>query len=170
MARFDLSPIVRGHWKGLTNGVGDAACPDWPARLTLVLVPGFIVGATILLDWHLSQPAPILAGISLLAGALLGAFAQLSTLRLKLTEWSEAAKPERWRVERELIDETAAHILMAATLCAVDAALLIVAMNVTANGVAVSPAWSAPVYGVLTYIFAHVSGVSFPDFTVRTYK
>jgi hypothetical protein len=152
MSRLSVAPIIRGHWKGLTNGVGNTAVADWTARIAFTIIPLGVATLTVSLQWCMAQPGPLLSGVSLLAGALLGAFAQLSSLRLKITEWS-TGEPRKWEVERELIDETAAHILFAAMLCATDAALLVVAMNVTPPNMPVEPGWSAPILGIASYIF-----------------
>ena len=42
LGRFDISPLFRGHWKGLTNGV-DELRPDWVGRVTLTVGPAVIL-------------------------------------------------------------------------------------------------------------------------------
>ncbi len=151
MSRFGLGPIFRAHWKGLTNGTGPSSKPDWTARFVLIIAPIGIASSALLWGWQLSQPAPLLAGVSLLAGGLLGAFAQLSSLRLKVSEWPEH-EDDRWLVERELIDETAAHLLLAAMLCPIDATLLVAATSATRAGQNVSTGWTAAILAVSMYI------------------
>lgn len=151
MSRFSISPIIRAHWKGLTNGTGPDIRPDWPARYIFIVVPVGVAALTVVLGWQLSEPAPLLAGVSLLAGGLLGSFAQLSSLRLKVSEWTQHSADE-WLVERELLDETAGHVLLAAMLCAIDAAVLVIAMNATVGGQRVAVGWSAGVLAISVYI------------------
>jgi hypothetical protein len=55
-------------------------------------------------------------------------------------------------VERELIDETAAHLLLAAMLCIIDATMLVAATSVTPAGQKVSIEWTAAILAVSVYI------------------
>ena len=51
-----------------------------------------------------------------------------------------------------MIDETAAHLLFAALLSAVDAGLIVIAMNTVASGQNVEGWWAALVLAVSSYI------------------
>lgn len=151
MNRFEVRPVFRGHWKGLTNGLGSDCKPDWFARATLVLIPVGVAALSLVLGWKIAQPAPLLGGVSLLAGGLLGAFAQLSSLRLKVSEWTEH-DDDKWLVERELLDETAAHVLLAALLCAVDATLLVIATSTTSASDGLPSGWTATIGAISVYV------------------
>ena len=105
ISRFNFRPVLRGHWKGLSNGARDGHHPDWLARIILATPAGLFV-----VIWGLkgsfAAPTPILAAVALLAGGMLTAFTHLSTLRMKITELVDEAEDERFVVEREMIDET----------------------------------------------------------------
>jgi TRAP-type uncharacterized transport system fused permease subunit len=149
--RFNVFPVLRGHWKGLTVENDGELQPDILARMIL-LVPVIVCVLTLALGWQLRAPAAILSGVALLAGGLLAAFAQLSSLRLKLTEWQDHPE-DAGRIDREMIDETVAHLLMAALLCAVDAIVLVIGMNVS-SGVnsAVTGIWASLALAISSYI------------------
>ncbi|MGB3482967.1 MAG: hypothetical protein WBB07_12225 [Mycobacterium sp.] len=108
-------------------------------------------------DWHLSAPMPLLTAVSLLAGGTLSAFGSLSTLRLKLTERSDTRDGKN--VYRDSLDESVAHLFMIALACVVDAAILVIGLNVSRgepntplqDAVVCAPAWLA--IGVTAYIF-----------------
>lgn len=130
--RFDPRPLLRGHWKSLLDAnYEDSIRPDRAARVLLALVPVGLTVAALVFDWTIKAPTPLLSGVALLAGALVGSFGSMSTLRLKLTEWAED-NDSRFQAERDMIDETVAHLLTAALLCAVTAVVLVVGTN-TAN-------------------------------------
>ncbi|MFJ8801001.1 hypothetical protein [Streptomyces sp. NPDC102487] len=82
-------------------------------------------------EGRLSTPGALLTGVALLAGGMLSAFTHLSTLRLKLKEWSGASEVSRYEVEKGMLDETAAHLLTGSLLCVLDAASLVIGMNVS---------------------------------------
>ncbi len=138
--RFDPIPLLVGHWKSLLDGTYERYQPDWWARAVLMLVPGGLAAAALWQDWKIAAPDPLLAGVALLAGALVGAFGNLSTFRLKLTEWADR-DDDTLQVERDMIDETVSHVLMAALLCAVTAVALVIGTNASEP--------EAPITGVL---------------------
>lgn len=151
-SRFNFIPVLRGHWKGLTDGRYTPPRPDVIARLAL-LVPI----AIFVFMWHrggrLATPAALLTGISLLAGGMLSAFTHLSTLRLKIKEWVGNSEASRYEVEKGMLDETAAHLLTGSLLCALDAASLVIGMNVsvTKDG-HVYGFWAALAAAISSYI------------------
>lgn len=120
MARLDVSPIARAHWRSLAGPRG----VDWRTRTTFIGVL-IVPVAAVISNFRFEAGASVLAAVSLLAGALMGAFTHLSTLRLKVTELGDSISS---RV-RDQLDESAAHILMAALLCAFDALVLAVTLN-----------------------------------------
>ncbi|RIR60313.1 Uncharacterised protein [Mycobacteroides abscessus subsp. abscessus] len=129
MDRFNLAPLLRGQLKGLTLASRPGRHVDVVALLILFGVPAALLALAILLDWNLSAPIPLLTAVSLLAGGTLSAFGSLSTLRLKLTEWSESRDGKD--VYRDSLDESVAHLFMIALACVVDAAVLVVGLNVS---------------------------------------
>ncbi|KND26018.1 hypothetical protein IQ63_37875 [Streptomyces acidiscabies] len=129
-SRFNFIPVLRGHWKGLTDGRYAPPRPDVLARLAL-LIPAIVFLLMWLKKGNLSTPSALLTGIALLAGGMLSAFTHLSTLRLKLKEWVDASEASRYEVEKGMLDETAAHLLTGSLLCAFDVASLVIGMNVS---------------------------------------
>jgi len=120
LQRFSVFSVFSAHWKGLTKPAVDdkAPEPDRAARLVLVLVP-LVAGVCVYgLGVRLSSPGLIVAALSLLTGALLTVFTQLSTLRLKLTEWYDRDDVEH-RPDKDAIDESVAHVLTAALIALV---------------------------------------------------
>jgi hypothetical protein len=154
-SRLSLAPIARGHWKGLSKDVpGGGTAPDVLTRLALTVPSGGVLVWAILDRWTLAAPIPLLTGVTLLSGGILGVFAQLSTLRLKLTEKVEE---RRLDVERDGIDEAVAHLLMALTLCITCAVTIMIGLNITDSAEANSQQrlhlpWSAIVLSLCTYL------------------
>ncbi|WP_091101164.1 hypothetical protein [Micromonospora citrea] len=155
LSRFNIVPVLRGHWKGLSDGRYRTYRPDWVARCILAAP----VGVFVLMLWSgtgLAAPTPLLTAVALLAGGMLSTFTHLSTLRLKLTEWLEKfddGEDARFVVERESLDETAAHLLAGSLVCAIDAAVLVVGMNVsTSDRGALEGIWAALGGGLSSYI------------------
>ncbi|MFD5014620.1 hypothetical protein [Streptomyces chartreusis] len=150
--RFNVAPILRGHWKGLTNGKYLVPRADIFARVVLSLPFGlflylFIHGAT------LASPGALLTGAALLAGGMLSAFTHLSTLRLKITEWDDGDKVSQFKVEKEMLDETAAHLLTGSLACVLDAAALVIGMNVSLDKKGhLTGFWAALSAGISFYV------------------
>src|SRR3546814_17289338 len=80
----------------------------------------------------LAAPGALLSGVALLAGGFLAAFAQLSNLRIKLTERMRDL-PDADRIDRDALDETASHLLVSSYLSAVTAVILVLGMNFGTN-------------------------------------
>ncbi len=151
--RFDPTPLLRGHWKGLLDARFQRYQPDWWARGLLVVVPLGLAGLTLLLDWSIKTPTSLLSAVALLAGALVGAFGSISTMRLKLTEWVAAQDDdEHLQRERDMIDETVAHMLTAALLSAVLAVLLVIGDSTSGASGVVTGALAALIIGLGTYV------------------
>ncbi len=127
LSRFNLAPLFRAHWKGLTNGI-TSPTPDWPSRLILMFVPVIVGVFSALFGWRLMAPGALLAGVTLLAGSLLSAFTHLSSLRMKISEWTEE-NSDRFNVERAMLDETAAHLLLASLASIVNAVIIVIGLN-----------------------------------------
>lgn len=151
-SRFDIRPVLRGHWKSLTNGQYLSYRPDWSARLILLL-PVVLFIVMWVFGGQLAAPTPILTAASLLAGGMLSSFTHLSTLRLKLTEWSDVEGQDRFAVEKEMLDESAAHLLTGVLLCVCDAASLVIGMNVsTSKSGHLVGFWAALSAGISSYV------------------
>lgn len=148
--RLDLRPILRGHWYGLTDGRTTGDEPDWLTRgillATVLLVPVGLWG-----DFQLAAPGPLLSGVALLAGALVGSFGTMTTLRLKLADIADV-DDEAMGPERDLLDESVSHILLAALVAATDAAVLVIGTNVTAAGAPVTGFWAALAIALSSYL------------------
>jgi hypothetical protein len=80
----------------------------------------------------LSAPGSLLAGVSLLAGGFLAAFGQISGLRLRLTDRAREYRDVE-QVDRDALDETAAHLLVASLGSALTALVIVLGMNFAAN-------------------------------------
>ncbi len=157
-----LSPLglFCGHWKSLTDVRDHRGSGDWVTRSVLLLAI-LCWPAGWLWDWSIRAPQPILAGVSLMAGALVGSFGQVNTLRLKLTD-REGDDDAATQIDRDALDESAAHLLTSALLCAVTAVLLVLGINLstdTGSNPAVTGIWAAPAiasgaYAVATFFIA----------------
>ncbi|MHA7145484.1 hypothetical protein ACX80U_12275 [Arthrobacter sp. TmT3-37] len=120
--------VFRGHWKGLSDYRTTPTKPDVVARIFVTVVPLGAFIAMMFTHGSISAPAGLLSGMALLAGGLLSAFGQLSSLRLKLTDRADDfALSEQGN--RDFLDETAAHLLVAAYMAGVTAILLVLGMN-----------------------------------------
>lgn len=125
--RLNPWPILRGHLKGLSRGDRAGRAPDVASRIAvgaalLLCVPAWIW------SWTLAAPEALLAGVALLAGALLSAFGFLATARLRLQDRDPRAGTGTQRA-KDLLDEAVAHLLAATLACLVDAVVLVVGMN-----------------------------------------
>ncbi|MGP5219397.1 hypothetical protein [Arthrobacter rhombi] len=76
----------------------------------------------------LASPDALLSAMSLLAGGLIAAFALLASWRDRLTDRADSFSTSE-RLERDHLDETAAHLLVAAYGSAISAVLLVIGMN-----------------------------------------
>ena len=144
------------HWKGLSNDTADGGTtPDHWARTSLVAPSAVVLIWGLIAKWVVMAPIPLLTGVTLLSGGILGVFAQLSTLRLKLTDRMEDATLD---VERDGIDEAVAHLLTALLICVFCAVAIVVGLNTTTpeNNVSgqtiLGPPWSAFVLAGSTYL------------------
>ncbi|POX90634.1 hypothetical protein C3477_06760 [Mycobacterium kansasii] len=126
--RFDIRPLFRAHWKTLSRDTDSGPVADWTARLGL-LVPSLAVGGVMFgVDGRLASPTILLAADALLASGLLAVFAQLSALRLKLTEAHEEGHPVG-ETDKGAFDESATHVLVACFICFVNAGVLVIGMT-----------------------------------------
>jgi hypothetical protein len=154
MGRLSITPVFRGHWKGLSNDRGTQTHPDWLTRGFLLVPAVGVAAAAFYLEWTFHAGAALLAGVALLAGASLAVFAQLAALRVRLSERRE----EAWLdVERDGIDEAVAHLLTAFALCIVNAMLLVIGMNVGVGDTAATSA--SPEIG--PPFFPLIAGISY---------
>ena len=88
-----------------------------------------------------------MAGVALLAGSFLAAFGQISTLRLRLSD------REVEQTDRDALDETAAHLLVASFLSGVTALFIVMGMNFGVNAMgAVTGVWAGLIVGPAAYV------------------
>lgn len=132
-SRFVLSSLFRAHWKGLTLNEPESTSPPADKVARWILVGGSSVAALLagVCRADLGEPSLRLAALALLTGSLLTVFAQLSSLRLKFTEWFPAGE-QGHRVEKDMIDESVSHVLFAAVLSLFAAGVTVASAIVTA--------------------------------------
>jgi len=131
-SRLLPTTIFRAHWKGLSDYRDKEVHPDYITRILLVGIPLVAGGLFWGLGGCLSVPTVLLAGVSLLAGAFLGAFGHIATLRSRLAD-REDDYPDAERIDRDSLDETAAHLLVASYMSALTAFVLVLGMNLSLN-------------------------------------
>lgn len=131
-SRFVAVELFRGHWKGLSDYRQKNPVADRWTRSTLIALPLLAGGAMFIPGAQLAAPGAILAGVALLAGSFLAAWGQVASLRLRLTERAADFKTAQ-QVDRDALDETAAHLLVASVLSGCTALVLVLAMNLAAN-------------------------------------
>ncbi len=144
--------LFRGHWKGLSDYRAKTTLPDKITRFSIIVLPLSAAVAISLPGGSLAAPGALLAGVALLAGGFLAAFGQISTLRLRLTDRArEYGEVEQ--IDRDALDETAAHLLVASFLSGVTALLIVLSMNfgIDANG-AVTGVWAGLVVAPASYV------------------
>lgn len=151
--RLIPTQMFRAHWKALSDyRAPGKPRPDIFTRAVLIGVPTAVVILCLVAKFELKAPEGLLAGLALLAGGLLGAFTHLSSTRVQLAErehvWGEAE-----RVDRDSIDETSAHLLVASYLAGVAAAVLVLGMNFGATPTgAIAGVWAAAAGGLMSYV------------------
>ena len=126
--RFNLVPIVKGHWKSLANvnKLGEHVGADVVTRSVLGVLS---VGAAVwvyLADVAFAAPAALLSGFALLSGVLLSVFAQLASMRIRLTDSNDSSN--RTRVLKDSLDESVAHVLVAALLGLLASMTIVISM------------------------------------------
>lgn len=151
---YRLFPVelFRGHWKALSDYRAVKPVPDRLTRAVLIVVPLCGGGCMILFGGTLAAPGALLSGVALLAGGFLAAFAQISNLRIKLTERMRDL-PDAEQIDRDALDETASHLLVSSYLSAVTAVILVLGMNFGTNAQgAVQGVWGALVVAPAVYV------------------
>ncbi|MFF3154797.1 hypothetical protein [Streptomyces sp. NPDC057910] len=127
-------------------------------RILMLVLPASAAVFMFLRDGELAAPAPLLTGVSLLAGGMLSAFTHLSTLRLKITDINATEGADRFVAERGMLDETAAHLLTGSLFCVLNAAVIVLGMNVSVSvqghltGALAAAAAGFSIYIVLLFI------------------
>lgn len=148
--RFNLVPIVKGHWKSLANvnKLGEHVGADIVTRSILGVLSVGAATWVYLADVAFAAPAALLSGFALLSGVLLSVFAQLASMRTRLTDSNDSSN--RTRVLKDSLDESVAHVLIAALLGLLASVTIVVSMAMyeppipeAPAGVAVAPAPSS---------------------------
>lgn len=137
--------MFRGLWKSLSHRNATTPAPAWLARILVFGAP-IAVGVWVFsTHGRITAPDAVLGGLSLLAGALLAAFAQLAAWRLRLVERLEDHRVSE-QADRDHLDETVSQLLTAAYISGLDALILVIALNVSVDKHgAVVGAWAAVV-------------------------
>ncbi len=154
LGRFDLTPVFRGHVKGLTRADRNRTAADFLARVVLFGVPVGVAVLMFVTDAGLSAPESLLTGVAILLGGNLAVFGALSTLRLRLTETADDFN----QAERDGLDESVAHLLAAAIACVVTAVVLVVGMNLRVKPTMAELQAGAPGGSELTGLPAAIAG------------
>jgi hypothetical protein len=133
VVRFNPAPVLIGHWRGLSNvdKQGQITGADYVTRCTLVVVSGGIGGLIAWKHVEFAAPTAFLSGFALLSGVLLGVFAQLASMRLKLTE--QRAESNSRQALKDSLDEAVAHVLVAATVGLANCVIVVIAMSTAAD-------------------------------------
>jgi amino acid transporter len=145
--------LFRGHWKALSDYRSGELLPDRWTRRILVIVPLGVAGLMFWPGATLAAPGALLSGVALLAGSFLAAWGQVASMRMKLTDRaSEYRNVEQF--DRDALDETAAHLLVASLLSGATALMLVLGMNFAADATtgAVSGVFAALAAGLATYV------------------
>jgi hypothetical protein len=128
-SRLLPTAIFRAHWKALSDYRRVPPRPDWGSRIAVVGLPLVTTAAMVRFHGELRSPEAYLAALAIFAGGLLAAFTHLSGVRDRLEQragaWGDAEK-----IDRDAIDESAAHLLVASYMAGVAAALLVLGLNV----------------------------------------
>ncbi|MFS0701967.1 hypothetical protein AB6N24_18520 [Cellulomonas sp. 179-A 4D5 NHS] len=147
--------IFRAHWKALSDYRGATTVPDYPTRAVLLGAPLLATALSFKFGFELRLPEGALAALALLAGGFLTAFTHLSSVRLRLTE-REPAWGDAERFDRDAIDETCAHLLVAAYMSGVATGWLLLGMNFGAGAGTgddmIVGFWAAIEAGLLVYV------------------
>ncbi len=158
--RLNPGPLLLGQWRSLGDiSTADAAAGDVIARIAVYGVPVTVGILVYAFDGKLQQPGAVLAGVALLAGAFLSAFTHVAGLRLRLTERSDRFADSE-RPDRDYLDESATHLLVAALTAGVTAVVLVIGMNFTerasdgtlVEGGALVGWWAATVAVLATFV------------------
>ena len=125
--------LIRGQWRVLTNrDLEGRSSPDAVARIFTYVIP-LAAAVWVFIRGSLGAPEALLSAMSLFAAGLLTSFAHLSTWRDRLTERAESL-PDADALDRDHLDETAAHLAAAAYGSIACAISLVVAMNTRPEG------------------------------------
>ena len=151
-SRFVPVALFRGHWKGLSDYRHDSPVADRLTRLLIVALPLSAAAAIWVFGGRLTSPGALLSGVALLTGGFLAAFGQISTLRLRLTD-RRADYEMVEQIDRDALDETAAHLLMASFMSALTALTLVLGMNfaLCADGT-LKGFWAAAAVALSSYV------------------
>lgn len=163
--RLIPTAVVRAQWKVLADYRSDPSRPDWFTRAAVFGLP-FVVGVVVFVTkTSIEEPGALLSGLALLAGGLLASFAQLSDLRLRLTDRA-TDRPNSERTDRDSLDETAAHILVSSYMAGLTCILLVVGQQLATDDQGRIVGWMA---ALVTACASHV-GITFLVALPRLYS
>src|SRR4051812_17582810 len=104
--RFSVFPVVVDYRHTLVDA--RTGRPDRRAYFVAYGVPGILTAVTVWRGWHLPDLSVLIAGTSILAGALTGLFFHLSTVRLQV---EESPRLREHRRVPQLVNNTAVTVL-----------------------------------------------------------
>jgi hypothetical protein len=123
--RFDLRPLFYGVLDGLRHRGEEPESVDWATRSVLTGAPIAALIACVAFDVQLTSADQLLAGVALLAGALLAAFAQVGSWRERILQKRKNTDDDRVAA----LNEAAAHILLSIVVSLFAMAVVIVLAN-----------------------------------------
>lgn len=117
--RLNLGPVIRDFSRSLRNYRTDGR--DWTASLTLIFVPLGTLLVSAATNYVFPAPVALLPAVALLAGVLLAAAGQITTLRARIADSLTLSDDQR--VTRYL-RETMSGVILAAVAALLDALVL----------------------------------------------
>ncbi|GAA4430749.1 hypothetical protein GCM10023169_34530 [Georgenia halophila] len=156
MERLFPWSFFRGHFRSLSDRKETSSRQNWPLTLLVYGLPL----AVLILCWQLEQtfqtpvvlqePGAVLTAAALLTGGALTAFTHLHALRLRLTERIN----ESTQTDRDMLDEVAVHLIMAALASIFTAFVLVLGITFATgntNGGVMSGPFAWIVFASLTF-------------------
>ena len=153
--RFSPVPLFFGHWKTLSVPAPNLKVKgDVVSRIVLLGAPVALTVLAFVGSWDLKTPSAVLGGTSLLAGGLLAAFGQIAAWRARVSDQlGDYELSDKQILRLDSIDETASHLLVAAYLAGVEALLIVLGLNASADKLGnVTGVLAALSFGVGSYL------------------
>jgi hypothetical protein len=157
--------LFRGQFKSLSDYRQVKTRHSWIEIIVVYGIPAAALVSMWITNSSIRNPEAILAGVSLLAGSLLAAFAQLSAWRDRLQDRAEKFRATE-SIHRDALDETATHLLASSYASALTAGLLILGMNFSVNP-------DSSIFGIFAWLAAATGTYVFIVFLIalpRLYK
>ena len=153
--RFTPSRIWNAHIKGLKNRVYTSARPigrpDKVARIALYALPVVAAVAMVAFDGTVAGGEGILAAAGIFSGAFFMGFTQVATWRERFTERRDQRDQSEVH-QRDSLDESVAHLLMAIYASIGLAVVLVVGQNFADEKDRLTGVWAAISAGLGLYL------------------